>query len=139
MFWPARGLPDAVVSSARGAACYDAALGDQALAVARRENFAAHRGVYVAMSGPNYETRAEYRALRKIGGDVVGMSTVPEAVAASCCGLRTVALSVVTNLARPDRPHVTQAEDVVDVAAGAEPKLRRIILDVVSVPWPSGD
>lgn len=62
---------------------YDGDLIDRALRVARREEILVHQGVYVAMPGPNYETRAEYRFLRKIGGDVVGMSTVPEALVAA--------------------------------------------------------
>ena len=104
---------------------------DAALRVARRENFAAHRGVYVAMTGPNYETRAEYRFLRRIGGDVVGMSTVPEAAAAAACGLRTLALSIVTNVARPDIPTQTNAADVVRAAESAERHARRIVMDIV--------
>ena len=121
----------------RSAGHYDAALIEQALAIARRENFVAHRGVYVGMTGPNYETRAEYRFLRHIGGDVVGMSTVPEVVAASRCGLRTLALSIVTNVARPDSPEVVRAEDVVQAAERAEPHVRKIMLQVVAAPWPA--
>jgi len=113
---------------------YDPALIEQALAISRRENFAAHRGVYVAMTGPSYETRAEYRFLRKIGGDVVGMSTVPEALAAARCGIRTLALSTVTNVARPDNPQVVSAEEVVAAAEKAEPNLRKIVMDVVGGP-----
>ena len=131
MFWPGPSAP------ARCAVRpYDTALIDQALAVARRENFVAHQGVYVAMTGPNYETRAEYRFLRKIGGDAVGMSTVPEAIAAVRCGLRTLALSAITNLARPDCPRVVLAQDVVSGAERAEPNLRKIMVEVVSNPWP---
>jgi len=114
---------------------YDSTLIDQTLAIARRENFAAHRGVYVAMMGPNYETRAEYRFLRRIGGDVVGMSTVPEAVAASACGLRTLALSVVTNVARPDCPAIVRAADVIHAAEQAEPHVGKIMAAVVTQPW----
>jgi purine-nucleoside phosphorylase len=101
------------------------------LGIARRENFAAHQGVYVGVTGPNYETRAEYRFLRRIGGDAVGMSTVPEAVAAARCGLRTLALSVITNVACPDRPRITQALDVVELAQRAEPKVRAIVRGIV--------
>jgi purine-nucleoside phosphorylase len=115
---------------------YDARLIEQALEIARRENFAAHQGVYVAMTGPNYETRAEYRFLQRIGGDVVGMSTVPEAVAASGCGLRTLALSIVTNVARPDSPEVVCATDVIRAAERAEPHVRKIMAQVVAQPWP---
>ena len=116
---------------------YDAILIEQALDIARRENFAAHQGVYVAVSGPNYETRAEYRFLRRIGGDVVGMSTVPEAVAAAGCGLRTLALSIVTNVARPDSPEVVNAADVIRAAERAEPNVRKIMAQVVAQPWPA--
>ena len=122
-----------------GAPVYDADLIEQALEIARRENFVAHRGVYVAVTGPNYETRAEYRFLRRIGGDMVGMSTVPEAIAASACGLRTLALSVVTNVARPDHPEVVRAADVIRAAEGAEPHVRKIMAAVAARPWPTRD
>jgi purine-nucleoside phosphorylase len=114
---------------------YDRQFVRQALAVARRDRFAAYRGVYVAMSGPNYETRAEYRFLRRIGGDVVGMSTVPEADAGIRCGMRTLALSTVTNVARPDAPQVVRPEDVIAAAQRAEPNIRAIVIDVVTRPW----
>ncbi|MEQ8790356.1 MAG: purine-nucleoside phosphorylase [Pirellulaceae bacterium] len=114
-----------------GESVYDPELIDLAASVARRENFTAHRGVYVAVSGPNYETRAEYRFFRRLG-DVVGMSTVPEALVAAECGLRVIALSLVTNVARPDAPERVDAEDVVVAARRAEPNLRKIVLSVVS-------
>lgn len=114
------------------AACYDTALIDQALSVARRENFPAHRGVYIAVTGPNYETRAEYRFLRRIGGDAVGMSTVPEAIAARQCGMKVLALSTITNVARPDHPIVTHAEDVVAAAARAAGHVQRIVQAIVA-------
>ena len=69
---------------------YAPALIEMALEVARKENFAAHRGVYVAVTGPNLETRAEYRFLRGIGADVVGMSTVPEVIVAVHAGLEEI-------------------------------------------------
>jgi purine-nucleoside phosphorylase len=115
----------------RPGGCYDPALVDQALAVARREHLAAYPGVYVAVLGPNYETRAEYRLLRRIG-DAVGMSTVPEAIAASQCGLRTLGLSIITNVARPDHPDVVRAEAVVAAAEAAEPKVRKIAAGVIA-------
>ena len=111
---------------------YDAALAEQALRIARQENFMAHRGVYVAMTGPNYETRAEYRFLRQIGGDVVGMSTVPEVIAASQCGMRVLALSTVTNLSRPDAPQKVTATEVLQTACRAEPHIRKIIQGVLA-------
>jgi purine-nucleoside phosphorylase len=116
---------------------YDPVLIDQALEISRREGFAAHPGVYAGVTGPNYETRAEYRFLRQIGADVVGMSTVPEAIAAAACGLRTLALSIVTNVARPDHPAVVRAEEVVRAAERAEPNVRKIMAQVVAAPWPA--
>jgi purine-nucleoside phosphorylase len=113
---------------------YDEQLLRRAIQVARRHNFVAHRGVYVGVTGPNYETRAEYRFLRRIGGDVVGMSTVPEVLVAHALGMRVLGLSVVTNVASPDAPAVVDAAAVVDVAAHAEPKLRRIVADIVATP-----
>ena len=107
---------------------YDDTMRSNALAVARGTGFTARRGVYVGVTGPNYETRAEYRMLRRLG-DVVGMSTVPEVLVAAECGLRVLALSVVTNVARPDALASTTADEVVDLAARTEPKLRTIVLD----------
>lgn len=87
------------------------------------------RGVYVGVSGPNYETRAEVWFLRFIGGDLVGMSTVPEAIVAAQCGLRTLAFSIVTNSCGETKP--ITAEDVVAQAAIAETNLRRILLGIL--------
>jgi purine-nucleoside phosphorylase len=106
---------------------YDAKLASLAASAARRGDFVLHRGVYVAVSGPSYETRAEYRAFRRIGGDCVGMSTVPEVLAAAHCGLRVLGLSTVTNVACPDKPKTVSAEEVVEVAAIAQPRVRTII------------
>ncbi|MFM1997767.1 MAG: hypothetical protein RLZZ111_2154 [Planctomycetota bacterium] len=110
---------------------YEPALIDRALAVARRENFAAHRGVYVAVTGPNLETRAEYRFLRAIGADVVGMSTVPEVIVAVHAGLRVLGLSVITDMCLPDALEVATVENILAVARASEPKLRAIIADAV--------
>ena len=104
---------------------------DAALAVARRENFAAHRGVYVAVTGPNLETRAEYRFLRGIGADVVGMSTVPEVIVAVHSGLSVLGMSVITDMCLPDALEVATVEKILAVAKSAEPKLRAIILDAI--------
>jgi purine-nucleoside phosphorylase len=111
---------------------YDPQLIRQALRIAQRENFVAHQGVYVAVSGPNYETRAEYRFLRRIGGDVVGMSTVPEVIVAKDVGLRVLALSVITNVCRPDALTTTDGNSVVASARSAEIKLRKIVLGILT-------
>lgn len=107
--------------------CYDRRLIDLALSVARREGFPASEGVYVGMSGPNYETRAEYRFLRRLGGDVVGMSTIPEVRAARRLGLRCLALSVVTNVASTDVQVATTPEDVVAAANRASTRIGHIL------------
>ena len=111
---------------------YDRPLMEKALEIARRENFAAHRGVYVAVTGPNLETRAEYRFLRTIGADVVGMSTVPEVIVAVHAGMRVLGLSVVTDMCLPDALKPANIEDILRVAATAEPKLRKLVLGVLS-------
>lgn len=110
---------------------YDPLLIEHALEIARRENFVAHRGVYVAVTGPNLETRAEYRFLRSIGADVVGMSTVPEVLVAIHSGMRVLGLSVVTDLCFPDALEPANIERILSHAAAAEPKLRKIVLGIL--------
>lgn len=111
---------------------YDRRLIACALEIARRENFVAHKGVYVAVTGPNLETRAEYRFLRTIGADVVGMSTVPEVVVAVHAGMRVLGLSVVTDLCLPDALKPANIQEILATAAEAEPKLRKIVLGVLA-------
>lgn len=111
---------------------YSAELLGLASALACRTGLFAHRGVYVGVAGPNYETRAEYRFLRTIGGDAVGMSTVPEALAAARLGMRVLGLSIVTNVARPDLPDRVDAQQVVDTAVGREPQLQELIIRLVA-------
>ena len=85
----------------------------------------------MAMSGPTYETRAEYRMQRTLGADVAGMSTVPEVIVATHSGLRVLALSAVTNLCLPDTLDTTSGEEVVAAAKTAEPKMKKIVLGVL--------
>lgn len=110
---------------------YDKRLIDRALEIARGENFIAHKGTYVALTGPSYETRAEYRFLRMIGGDVVGMSTVPEVIVAAHMGLRVLALSTVTNMCLPDAIQASTGDEVVEIARSAEEKLRKVVFGIV--------
>lgn len=132
-FAPLSGAADpAAPRCLTGRVIYDRALAEAAERIARREGFAAPRGVYAAMSGPNYETRAEYRMLRRLGADVVGMSTLPEAAVGAWLGMEVLGLTVVTNVARPDAPRQVQAEDVVRAAEQSEPKIRKIVLGVLS-------
>jgi purine-nucleoside phosphorylase len=111
---------------------YDPRLIDRALDIARRENFVAHKGVYVAVTGPNLETRAEYRFLRLIGADVVGMSTVPEVLVAVHAGMRVLGLSIVTDMCLPDALRPAKIAEIIAVAAAAEPKLGKIVLGIVA-------
>lgn len=111
---------------------YDRVLIQRALEIARRENFIAHRGVYVAVTGPNLETRAEYRFLRSIGADVVGMSTVPEVIVAVHAGMRVLGLSIVTDLCFPDALEPVNIERIIATANAAEPNLRKIVLGVLA-------
>ncbi len=118
---------------------YDSRLSQRALSVARRGGFAAHRGVYIGMSGPNLETRAEYRLLRRIGGDVVGMSTVPEVIVAVHCGLRVLGLSVVSNVCLSDALKPMTSEEILRTAATAEPKLRAMIAGALREEFVEGE
>jgi purine-nucleoside phosphorylase len=110
---------------------YDRQLIEQGLEIARRENFVVHRGVTVAVSGPNLETRAEYRFLRQIGADVVGMSTVPEAIVAVHCGLRTFGVSVITDMCLPDTLVPANVDHIIATANSAEPKLRALVTGIL--------
>lgn len=114
---------------------YDRRLSDQAFAIARRADFTCHRGVYIAMLGPTYETRAEIRMLRYIGGDAVGMSTVPEAIIAAHAGLRVLGLSTITNVCSPDTPHTTSGDEVVATANAARDKLKAIVAGVITAEF----
>ena len=111
---------------------YTPELCDVGQAVARREDFVAHRGVMVAVTGPNLETRAEYRFLRMIGADVVGMSTVPEVIVAVHSGMRVFGLSVITDMCLPDALKPAVVEEIVAVANSAEPKLKALVLGVLA-------
>jgi purine-nucleoside phosphorylase len=105
---------------------------ERALEVARREDIIAHQGVFVAVAGPNLETRAEYRFLRQIGADVVGMSTVPEVIVAVHCGLKVVGFSIVTDMCLPDALEPADVPKIIATANAAEPKLTKLVLGVLA-------
>jgi purine-nucleoside phosphorylase len=111
---------------------YDRELVRAAEQIALDERIRAHRGVYVAVAGPNLETRAEYRFLRGIGADVVGMSTVPEVIVGVHAGMRILGLSVVTDVCFPDALQPADIPDIIRTANEAEPKLRTIVRRVVA-------
>ena len=111
---------------------FDHALMQIATGIARRNDFVLHRGVYVAMLGPTYETRAEYRMARRIGGDAVGMSTVPEVIAARHAEMTVLGFTTITNVGSPDAPSATSGHDVVNVAGVAAKQLTTIVRGVVA-------
>jgi purine-nucleoside phosphorylase len=111
---------------------YSRELIQRALSIARRENIVAHRGVFVAVPGPNLETRAEYRFLRLIGADVVGMSTVPEVIVAVHSGLKVVGFSIITDMCLPDALEPADVAKIIATANAAEPKLTKLVLGVLA-------
>jgi purine-nucleoside phosphorylase len=110
---------------------YDRQLAAAAVAAARHHDFPLQRGVYIGVTGPCYETRAEYRAFRRLGGDCVGMSTLPEVLTAATLGVRVLGFSTVTNVACPDAPKIVSAEEVVEVARVALPRVRMLLRTII--------
>ena len=110
---------------------YDPELRALARAVALESGVVLREGVYVAVAGPNLETRAEYRMLRAIGADVVGMSTVPEVIVAAHAGMRTVGISIITDRCLPDALEPADIARIIETAAAAEPSLTRLIARLV--------
>src|SRR5262245_20706837 len=110
---------------------YDKELIRRARAVAREEKIACQQGVFVAVPGPNLETRAEYRFLRQIGADVVGMSTVLEVIVAVLAGLRSLGLSIVTDTCLPDALEPVNLTEIIATANAAQKELRVLVRRVV--------
>jgi purine-nucleoside phosphorylase len=110
---------------------YDAALRGAARDVARAEGLTLREGVYASVAGPNLETRAEYRMLRRLGADAVGMSTVPEVIVAVHEGMRVLGFSIITDACIPETLTPTSLADVIAVARTAEPKLGRLVHGVL--------
>ncbi len=90
-----------------------------------------HQGVYLAVSGPMMETKAEYRYMRQLGADVVGMSTVPEVIAAVHMSMEVLGISVITDECFPDALEPVSLDDVLEAAAIAEPQLTRVVVGVL--------
>jgi purine-nucleoside phosphorylase len=110
---------------------YDAALRALARDEALRQGLVLREGVYVAVPGPSLETRAEYRMLRALGADVVGMSTVPEVIVAVHGGMRVLGVSIITDLCLPDALEPASVERIIAVATDAEPRLSSLLAKVV--------
>ena len=110
---------------------YDRELVKLARRIALEEKIVCHQGVFVAVPGPNLETRAEYRFLRAGGADVVGMSTVPEVIVGVHCGLRNVGFSIVTDMCLPDALEPASVADIIATANVAEKQLRVLVRRLV--------
>jgi purine-nucleoside phosphorylase len=110
---------------------YSRELIDRGMEIARKNKIACHSGVYVSVNGPNLETRAEYRFLRNIGADAVGMSTVPEVIVANHMSLPVFAISVLTDEGFPDTLKAVSLEEIIKTAEEAEPKMTKILKDLI--------
>ncbi|MEO5567267.1 MAG: purine-nucleoside phosphorylase, partial [Gemmatimonadaceae bacterium] len=110
---------------------YDVRFADLVRRIAAERGIPLREGVYVAVAGPNLETRAEYRFLRTLGADVVGMSTVPEVIVAVHCGLRVLGLSIITDLCIPEALEPASLERIIATANAAEPKLTAVVRGVL--------
>jgi purine-nucleoside phosphorylase len=111
--------------------CYDKDLVDLAEETALELGIKLQKGVYVSVAGPNLETAAEYRFLRGIGADVVGMSTVPEVIAARHQGTKVLGFSIVTDMGLPDALKPTNLDEIIAVANKSEPVLTRLLTKIV--------
>ncbi len=103
----------------------------KAKAIATANGIKLHEGVYVGVTGPTFETRAEYKLIKAVGGDVVGMSTVQENIAAVHCGMKVFAISVVTDLGIREDNNVITHQEVLEAANAAEPKLTLIFSELL--------
>lgn len=111
---------------------YKKDLVEKAKSIAARLHYEIKEGVYVAVTGPTFETRAEYRMIKTLGADVVGMSTVQEAIVANQMGMDVFAMSIVTDIGLRDDGQVTTHEEVLHAAGEAEPKLAAIFKELIA-------
>jgi len=111
---------------------FDRELQERAMEAALERGIRLRRGVYVAVTGPNLETRAEYRMLRRIGADVVGMSTVPEVIVARHMGMRVLGIVIITDECLPDALEPADVATIIRTAEEAGPKLKEVVSDVVA-------
>ena len=110
---------------------YDRELRKLAVESAKELGIKVYEGIYVAVAGPNFETAAEYRMLRRLGADAVGMSTVPEVIVAKHGGMRVLGMSAITDKGDPDNLKPLSAEEVLKIAKEAGEKMAKIISEVV--------
>jgi len=100
--------------------------------IAARSNYHVHEGVYVSVTGPTFETKAEYKLIQVVGGDVVGMSTVQESIVANHMGIEVFAISIVTDIGIRDEDNIITHEEVLQAAKEAEPRLATIFRELVA-------
>ena len=110
---------------------YDTALNSKIEDIASAKAITLHKGVYVSVVGPQLETRAEYRMLKIIGADAVGMSTVPEVIVANHLGLAVAAVSVLTDECDPDNLQPINVPEIIEVAGKAEPKMITLFTELI--------
>jgi purine-nucleoside phosphorylase len=110
---------------------YSPYLNDHLIKIADKNAIKLNVGVYASVTGPNLETRAEYRFLRRIGADAVGMSTVPEVIVANHMNMPCCAISVLTDNCDPDHLEPVNIEEIISVAGKAEPKLTHLYLELI--------
>ena len=110
---------------------YDHSLINLAFSIAREKGIRLQHGVYVGVQGPTFETPAEYKMYRLLGGDTVGMSTVPEVIVAHHCGIRTFGISIVTDLGGFDVPVEVSHEEVQEAAQKAQPLMTEIMREMI--------
>ncbi|HNF73000.1 MAG TPA: purine-nucleoside phosphorylase, partial [Chitinophagaceae bacterium] len=111
---------------------YHLGLLEQATQLALEKNIGVHRGVYIGLQGPTFETRAEYRFLHIIGGDAVGMSTVPEVIVARHMGMKVFGMSVITDLGIRDEMNTITHEEVLEAAGLAAPKMALLFSELIA-------
>jgi len=111
---------------------YDHSLIKRAFDIAGKQNIKLQRGVYAAVSGPTYETPAEYKYIRTIGADAVGMSTVPEVIAARHMGLKCFAVSIISDLGVPGKIIEITHKHVINAASAVEPIMTRLIREMIA-------
>ncbi|GAB3181994.1 purine-nucleoside phosphorylase [Telluribacter humicola] len=111
---------------------YDLALVEKALEIAQQHGIEAHAGVYASVPGPQLETRAEYRLLRQVGADAVGMSTVPEVIVARQMNMTCFGLSVITDMGIPETLEKANIQKIIAAAMKAEPGMTTIIKELLN-------
>lgn len=110
---------------------YSPTINSKLLALAKQNNISLHQGVYASVVGPQLETRAEYRMLKILGADAVGMSTVPEVIVANHLNLDTIAVSVLTDECDPDNLKPINIEEIIKIAGMAEPKMITLFTQLI--------